>query len=66
LKVTVTIENDHEDDGFSGSTTVTRNGVETDYDLMYYFGEVARIAGFTYVDRVGWADKRGVTKWSDF
>jgi hypothetical protein len=65
MKVTVTIENDHEDDGFSGSTAVTRNGLETEYDLMYCFAEVARIAGFS-VERVGWSDKRGATKWSDF
>lgn len=66
MKVTIIFEDDDQDDGFSGSTSIVRKNLETDFDLLYVFGEAARAAGFSYVDRVGYSTNRGVIKWGHF
>jgi hypothetical protein len=35
-------------------------------DLMYFFADAARVAGYTYVERVGCAYAEGNETWSEY
>ena len=59
MKVTVTFENDSEEDGFDGKTSVERYNVDDLYSLAYVFGEATRSAGFTYVEAVAFEKDYG-------
>lgn len=66
MKVTITFENDSYEDGFDGQALLLRNGVETVHDLLNFYTEAARIAGFIDVDRVGYSTSKGAQTWSSF
>lgn len=36
------------------------------YELLYFFADAARCAGFTYVEQVGSRDDDGNEKWCDW
>lgn len=52
MKVTITFDHDSEEDGFYGSTTLVRQGVDDLYALANTFAEAARAGGYTYVEDV--------------
>jgi len=65
MKVTVTFENDSEEDGFDGKTSVERYNVDDLYSLAYVFGEATRSAGFTYVEAVAFEKDDGKMVFGD-
>ena len=66
MKVSITFENDCYEDGFDGQAFLLRNGVENIHDLLNFYTEAARIAGFIDVDRVGYSTSKGAQTWSSF
>tara|TARA_R110002167_G_scaffold193226_1_gene395840 strand:+ start:721 stop:921 length:201 start_codon:yes stop_codon:yes gene_type:complete len=52
MKVTVTFESNHEEDGFDGVTTIMRNEVDDLHALARVFTDSAQAGGFTYVEDV--------------
>jgi len=65
MQVKVTFVPDSEDDGFNGSTTVVRGGIEDLYDLGTALAHAARAAGFTYVDNVAFEKDDGTMVFGD-
>ena len=59
MQVTITFTPDCEDDGFSGSTTVTRNYVIELSELSNAFRDATNAAGYTYVEDVGFEKDDG-------
>lgn len=66
MKVTIIFENDSEEDGFDGRTTVERYGVEDLYTLAHVYAEATRGAGFTYVEAVAFEKDDGKMVFGDF
>tara|TARA_R110002167_G_scaffold86335_4_gene233788 strand:+ start:875 stop:1075 length:201 start_codon:yes stop_codon:yes gene_type:complete len=59
MQVQVIFTPDCEDDGFVGSTTVTRNYVIELSDLSNAFRDATNAAGYTYVEDVGFEKDDG-------
>tara|TARA_R110000803_G_scaffold92433_3_gene159910 strand:+ start:1237 stop:1437 length:201 start_codon:yes stop_codon:yes gene_type:complete len=66
MKVTITFESTHEEDGFDGSTTLERNSVEDLHSLAQVYADSARAAGFTYVESVAFEKDDGQMVFGDF
>jgi len=66
MKVLIHFEADLETDGVEQSVTLERNSVEYVTDLLDFYADAAKAAGFTYVDRVGYATDKGSQTWSKF
>ena len=65
-KVTIIYE---EEDENLGTRVVTLTREKEDLgamDMMYFFAESMRGCGYDFVNRVGYATKRGQTLWSEF
>lgn len=66
MKLTITFEQDINEDGIDGSASIVRNDVQTVEDILSAFSYAFRSAGFTYVERVGVGMKDGKSVWSEF
>lgn len=55
-------------DGLSNTKTMemTRDGVDDLDQFLVFLGDAIRASGYTYVDRLGWADELGAIKWAPF
>ena len=65
MQVSITFTPDCEDDGFDGSTTVLRGGIDDLYGLGYAFADAARAAGYTYVQDVAFEKDDGSMVFSE-
>ena len=65
MQVSITFTPDCEDDGFDGSTTVVRGGIDDLYGLGYAFADAARAAGYTYVQDVAFEKDDGSMVFSE-
>ena len=65
MQVSITFTPDSEDDGFDGSTTVVRGGIDDLYGLGYAFADAARAAGYTYVQDVAFEKDDGSMVFSE-
>jgi hypothetical protein len=59
MQVSITFTADSEDDGFYGSTTVIREGIEDLQGLGQAFADAARAGGYTYVEDVAFEKDDG-------
>ena len=66
MKVTITFESDCEDDGFNGTTTIVRGGIDTLYDLGAAYVDATRAGGFNYVENVAFEKDDGQMVFSRF
>lgn len=66
MRVTVKFETTYQEDGCEQVVTLERDNVEDVEDLLDFYGSASRAAGYSYVDRVGYADEKGSTTWSKF
>ena len=65
-KVTIIYEEEDENLG-TRLVTLTREKEDMSaMDMMYFFAESMRGCGYDYVNRVGYATKRGEMRWSEF
>lgn len=66
MKVFIAFETDINEDGVDQTVTLERDGVEFVTDLLDFYTDAAKAAGFTYVDRVGYATDKGEQTWGRF
>lgn len=66
MRITLDAYFDKEDDGFSGSVSMTRDEVDDMYGLLNLFQEYANALGFTYIKSVGFEKDDETIVWSDF
>tara|TARA_R110000744_G_scaffold166639_1_gene283871 strand:- start:492 stop:692 length:201 start_codon:yes stop_codon:yes gene_type:complete len=66
MKVTITFESDCEEDGFVGSTTVVREGIDSLHDLAEAYCDATVAGGFTYVENVAFEKDDGQMVFSGF
>lgn len=66
MKVTVIFEQSMEEDGTDTNTIMSNSTIEDMYGLLQLYGDAARAAGFTYVDRVGFCTDKGAETWGEF
>lgn len=66
MKITITFENDSEEDGFEGKTSIERYGIDDLYALAHVYAEATRSAGFTYVEAVAFEKDDGKIVFGDF
>jgi hypothetical protein len=65
MRVTVNAYMDKTDDGYDGSSDVSRDGVMDLSDLATVFAQAAVSMGYTYVKAVGFEDDAGDMHWGD-
>ncbi len=65
MRVTVNAYMDKTDDGYDGSSDVSRDGVMDLSDLATVFAQAAVAMGYTYVKSVGFEDDAGDMHWGD-
>jgi hypothetical protein len=46
--------------------TITRSGVEDLDDVLDFLADALRSSGYTYVERLGWVNNKGVVKWAPY
>ncbi len=51
---------------FTTHTQVKRTNVESVDDALDFLAQALRAAGFTYVERLGYADERGSIRWAPY
>jgi len=66
MKVLIHFETDLETDGVEQSITLERSNIDLVTDLLDFYADAAKAAGFTYVDRMGYATDKGSETWSKF
>jgi hypothetical protein len=66
MKVTITFESECEDDGFEGSTTVVRGGIDNLHELGDAYVDATRAGGFNYVENVAFEKDDGQMVFSGF
>ena len=66
MKVSIVFESTLNEDGYDETLLLQREGVEDFYDMMEFYRQASRAVGFDYVDRIGYADSKGVVKWGKF
>jgi len=66
MKVLIHFETDLEADFIEQTITLERNNIELVTELLDFYADAAKAAGFTYVDRVGYATEKGSQTWSKF
>ena len=66
MRVTITFESECEDDGFEGSTTVVRGGIDNLYELGDAYVDATRAGGFNYVENVAFEKDDGQMVFSGF
>lgn len=57
---------DKEEDGYSGSVSMTRDDIDDLYGLLNLFHECANALGYSYVKSVGFEKDDETIVWSDF
>ena len=65
MKITV-IADDREENEEFGCEYMLSKDVDDLQSLMYFFGQVSRAIGFTYVDKVGCVKSDNEECWSEF
>ena len=65
MRVTVNAYMDKSDDGYDGSSDVSRDSVMDLTDLATLFAQAAVSMGYTYVQAVGFEDDAGDMHWGD-
>ncbi len=66
MQVSITFTSNNQEDGFVGSTTITREEVEDLNTLAAVYGDAARAGGFTYVESVAFEKDDGQMVFSDW
>lgn len=66
MKVTIFFETNMNEDGVDQGVMIERDGIELITDLLDLYGDAARAAGFSYVDRMGYSTEKGSETWSKF
>jgi len=59
MELTMTVSNDKEEDGFTGSITMVRSDIDDLYSLGQAYGDFARAIGFGYVEDVAFEKDDG-------
>ena len=59
MKITIVFESDCEDDGFKGSTTIVREGIDNLHQLAEAYCDATVAGGFTYVENVAFEKDDG-------
>jgi len=63
MRVTIMFETDTEEDGYDQTVMLSRDNVNFIQDLLDFYADASRSAGFTYVHRVGYATEKGEQTW---
>lgn len=63
MRVTIMFETDVEEDGLDQTVMLSRDNVEFIQDLLDFYADASRSAGYTYVHRVGYATEKGEQTW---
>tara|TARA_R110002126_G_scaffold173676_4_gene322290 strand:+ start:63 stop:263 length:201 start_codon:yes stop_codon:yes gene_type:complete len=66
MQVSITFTATSVDDGFEGSTTVVRDGIDDLYGLGKAYADAARAGGYTYVEDVAFEKEDGQMVFGDF
>ena len=66
MKVEIYFTMDKEDDGITGTVSLTREDVDSLEDLLYLYQDAAIASGYTYVTSVGAHKDSGEAVWSGF
>lgn len=59
MELTMTVNNDKEEDGFTGSITMVRSDIDDLYSLGQAYGDFSRAIGFNYVEDVAFEKDDG-------
>lgn len=59
MRVSIDFQFDKEDDGYDGSSSASRDGVEDLYTMAQFMTDAMKGAGFTYVVDVGFEKDDG-------
>ena len=59
MQLTMTVKNDKEEDGFTGSVTMVRSDIDDLYSLGRAYGDFTRSIGFSYVEDVAFEKDDG-------
>ncbi len=65
MRIDISAYMDKDDDGYEGSSNVTRDDVDDLYTLAEVFTQAAKAMGYTYVNAVGFEKDDGTMIWGD-
>ena len=65
MRIDISTYMDKEEDGYNGSSNVTREDVDDLYGLAEVFTQAAIAMGYTYVNAVGFEKDDGTMVWGD-
>lgn len=65
MRIDISSYMDKDDDGYEGSSNVSRDGVEDLYTLAEVFTQACKAMGYTYVNSVGFEKDDGTMVWGD-
>lgn len=66
MRVSIDFQYDKEDDGYDGSSSASRDGVEDLYTMARFFTDAMKGAGFSYVVDVGFEKDDGNIVFGEF
>ena len=66
MRVSIDFQYDKEDDGYDGSSSASRDGVEDLYAMAQFFTDAMKGAGFSYVVDVGFEKDDGNIVFGEF
>ena len=66
MRVSIDFQYDKEDDGYDGSSSASRDGVEDLYAMARFFTDAMKGAGFSYVVDVGFEKDDGSIVFGEF
>lgn len=64
IQVIATMKPD--EDGVSREVSLYQEDINDVYELLDFFTDLCNSIGYTYVDRVGYSNDKGVQTWSTF
>lgn len=65
MRIDISAYMDKDNDGYEGSSNITRDDVEDLYVLADVFTQAVKNMGFTYVNAVGFEKDDGTMIWGD-